>query len=334
MIEAFMKAQIGVETTMGTEVDATTLLRAQMTLTGENTREFGAEDIGILGGLGRSYVVKRDASASIDDMTATFEQLPHFLNAGIDGVTPVQDAAGGYEYTWVVPYDATTYAALDGLDFLTLEMGDEQQAKILTGTFAETLTITMDSEGAWKLDGTTLRGQPRENTTFTAAISVPSVEEILFGNTALYINDTGSAFGTTQIDNFLGATLTISNLYTAVWTGTGDGAYFGLVKLTGGEATLTWRGEHDADAVTEDGKREDGTARAVQLIATGSAISGGSTYTNKTAIINCCGTYSAPMTYSRENGNVQNEHTLRLHYNADRSTMATIIVVNELSALP
>jgi hypothetical protein len=337
MIEGLILTQWGQEVTMGTEVNATTVVRGVCTFNNENERTFPPEDIGISGGVGRSYVAKKNGSVTIDDMTATFEQLPYLGDCGIDTATPAQDASGGYEYEYVVPYNQTTYAALSGITHLTQEFGDEQQAKVFTVAFAETITISGERGQAWKLDGTTFRVQPRENTTFTGSVAIPTVEEILFGNTSLYINDNSSAFGTTQIDNFLSFSLEITQLYKAEWIGDGSGVYFGLVKAIAGpqdNITLTWTGEHDADAVTEDGKRENGTTRAVRIESLGSAIADGSTYTNKTARLDLCGTYTQAMELGREDGNVTATHTLRCHYDSTLTTRLKMIVVNELSTLP
>lgn len=332
MLEGLYKIQIGKETTLGTEVNATTKLRTKGFFKDESVYEYPEEDVGIAGGVGRLYTPDRQGTFEVDEMEATFEQLGYFLNSGIVGVAGVADGAGtDFIYTHPFPYDTnvTPY-------YYTVESGDEQQAIIMTGCFTEELTITGKAFEAWKMKPT-MRGQPRDTTTFTAGLAIPTVEDILMGNTKLYINAVSSPFGTTQkTGTFSAFELKVSKVHVVKPITDGTGVYYTATKWnTTYEVELKYTTEHDAVAVAEDAARVARTPRAIRIIGTGAAFgTPGTTYSVKTAILDICGTYSAPMTYKAEDGNIMTEHTLKGHYNATLGNRGKIVVANELAALP
>lgn len=331
MLEELYKVQVGKETTLGTEVNATTKFRTKGFFKDESTYEFPKDDVGIAGGVGRVYVPVREGVFEIDEIEATYEQLGYFLNSGIVGVAGVADGAGtDFIYTYALPYDTniTPY-------YYTVETGDEQQAIIMTGCFTEELTISAKYGESWKMKPT-MRGQPRDTTTFTAGVAIPTVEDILFGNTKLYINAVSSAFGTTQKTGTLNAfELKISKVHQIKPVTDGTGVYYVATKWnTTYEVELKLTLEHDSVAVAEDAARVARTHRAIRLIATGTAFATpGTTYSVKTAILDICGTYSEPMTYKAEDGNILTEHTLKNHYDATLANRGKIVIANELAAL-
>lgn len=329
MIKGLYKIQIGPQTSLASgEANATTILRADGYMADNTERQFPAESVGIIGGAGRSYIGKYDAQMSLTDGEATFEQLAYYFHM-INAITPAQDGAGsGYIYTHSLPYNAAPSPK-----YYTFEAGDEQQAYLLTGCFTSGYTLSGAGEGAWMIQPT-IMGQPKGTTTFTSSLSVPTVEDIIFGNTKLYVNDVGSGFGGTQLTGtFLSFSLEVADILKPVWTGDGNGAHYGLVKLNSGyEATLTFVIEHDSQSVTEYGKFRNGTARAVQIINEGSALgTAGTTYTYKSAICNLPGTITS-VEHSDQDGNIQTTFKMRVHYDATIAHRGHIIVVNENSA--
>lgn len=330
MLKGLYKIQMGKQVSLaGGEVNATSILRADGYMVENTERKFPAESTGIIGGAGRSYISKYDAVLELTDGEATYEQLPYYLTM-IDGITPAQDGAGtGYVYTFTMPHDTAPSP-----HYYTFEAGDEQQAYLLTGCVTTGLTIAGASEGAWTVKPTII-GQPKGTTTFTGSLSIPSVNDIIFGNTKLYIDDVGDGYGTTQLTGtFLGFSLEISDILRPVWTGDGNGAYYNLVKLNSGyKSTLTVTIEHDANAVAEYANFRDGTARAVQIINEGAALTTPGSYDYLSAILNLPGTITN-VAHSDSDGNIQTELTITNHYDDTLGDRGTIVVVAELSALP
>lgn len=331
-IRGLYKIQFGVETTMGTEVDETTYWRGQGTINDASEVLYPEEDVGIIGGVGRNYVAKADGTFDLPEIEATFEQLPYLGCMGIEGVAGSQDGSGsGYIYTFDFPYDA-----VQSPYFYTVVAGDNQQAEVITACFAEQVVISAAMEEAWKMKAT-LRGWPGGPSSFKGGLSIPSVEEIVFGNTSLYIDDVGTGYGNTQVtESFLSFELTVDRLFKAVWTGDGANKNFTLVKVNSKYAvTLKLTLEHDSVAVAERANRRAGTARAIRIIATGDDFTtAGSSYSAKTVIMDIPGTYSENEALDEDDGNMVIEFNLKNHYDATLTDRGQILVVNASSTLP
>lgn len=132
--KALRKIQLGRETTAGTAVAATTVWRGLGTIEDQRETVFPEEDVGYLGGLDRNYIPVLEAGLTMDPVPATFEQLPHILEAGVKTATPSQDgtAGSGYSYTYTLP---TT--SKNTLKTYTIEGGDDQQAEEMEYSFVE-----------------------------------------------------------------------------------------------------------------------------------------------------------------------------------------------------
>lgn len=332
-LKQLKRIQIGRETgDLGTEVAATTFLAMEASLNDESEIEYPPEEVGIISGRGRSYIPKKDASIELPETPATFEQLPYLLNMAVKGVAGVQDGAGtGYVYTYALPYNAAqspyTY---------TFEVGDDTQAEIITACFVDELTITGEAEGAWMVEAN-IRGWPGGPTTFTNNLSIPTVEEILFGKTALYIDDVDGDFSGAQVTNaFRSFELSISDFFMARWHGDGsDDVYYTRIVMAPNPAIeLKFVLDHSATAVAERAYRRDRTPRLIRLEALGTALGTGATYNNKTCRIDLAGTYMEPEPYEDDDGVMTVEFSFKNHYDATYTARGSIIVVNELSALP
>lgn len=332
-IKGLVKAQFSKETTLGTEVNASTLWRGMALLQDESEPVYAEEDVGIIGGVGRTYTPKEDAVIELDETEATFEQLPYLFNMGIRGVAGVQDGAGsGYVYTYPFPTTSifTPYT-------YTWELGDNQQAEIMTAVFAEEITISGASEESWMMSGN-LRGwiATDPTTTFTGSLAIPAVEEIIFGKTKLYIDAIGGTIGSTQKTNtFLSFELTINNIYQAVWTGDGVNKNFTFIKMNSEpEITLEFTLEHDATSVAERVIRRGRTGRQIRIDGIGSALTTTATHSTKLCRIDLVGTYEEPEEMDEEDGNMILNFKLRNHYHQTPASRGSIVVVNQLSTLP
>lgn len=328
--KALRKLQLGRESTPGTGVAATTIWRGMGVISDNRAVEMVEEDIGILMGTHRSYIPKLEAALSMGSVPATFEQILHLLEAGLMTATPAQDGAGdGYIYTYNFP---TT--AVPTIKTYTIEGGDNQQAEEMEYSFVTSLTLEGNAGEALMMSAEWL-GRQATDSTFTEALSVPSVEEILASKGKLYIDDVATGYGNTQVsDTLLSMTLNITTGLVAKYTMEGE-LYFSFHQSTKPEITLDLTFEHNSSAVTEKGNWRSNTPRAVQLLFEGSAFdTGGTTYSNKTLILNLPGVFTGWSSLGEQDGNDTYDVTLRVGYDETIGDAGQIIVVPELTTIP
>jgi len=328
-IKALRKIQVGQESTAGTAVAASTIWRGEGT--GADTREivFPAEDVGILGGLDRAYTPKLGAEITLEETPATFEQLPYILAGGIKDVAGVQDGAGT-DYIYTYPF-ATT--AQNTPQTYTIEYGDDQQAEEAEYCFVREFTLSGNAGEALMMSAT-LEGRQCTTTTYTGALSIPTVEEILFSKGKLYIDPASTYPATTNKAN------TLLNMELSVTTGmqavfTADGVvYFSFVKNVMPEIMLNITFEHDSTAVAEIAAFRAKTARSVALTFEGTApATPGTTYSYKTLQVQLLGKWESFEALGEQDGNDIVTGAMRCRYNGTAAALGSIICVNELSAL-
>jgi len=270
------------------------------------------------------------ARLTMPDTVATFEQFPYILNAGIKGVAGVEDGTGsGYVYTYALPTTASST-----LYCYTIECGDNQEEEEAAYCFVESFKLSgKPKEGV--MMGAEWVGRQVATGAFTAltASSIPTVEELVFGNSTLYIDTTGGSFGgTTKTSTLLGYDLKVTECAKAVFSG--DGAlYFTFEQALFPKIELDLTCEYDATgvAIIEDFRAE--TARLVRLKIEGSALTTTSTYTKKTVIIDLAGKFTNP-TFDEIDGDDVATATLVSRYNETAADWGKFIVVNQLTALP
>lgn len=327
-IRKLRKLQIGLEasTDPGTEVDATTYLRLNGTLQDARETIHPDEDVGYLWGTGRSYNSKEQAILNTAG-EATFEQLPYILNAGIKGVAPTTDTGSGYVYTYAFPQTDS-----DTIYSYTIEGGDNQGAEVMTYGFVPELTLSGEIGQAWMVDAT-WNGRTVAASTYTGALSLPTVEEMLFTKTKLYIDSDSDTIGTTQITSTLINTNLSLSLWRPVWTADGR-LSFTFTKVSQPSGTLSMTFEHNSNAITEKGLWRLNTDRLIRLTCEGSALTSAGTYTYKTMVINLAGSYASWDKIDEIDGNDVISCEFQVGYNATYGSAGSIVVVNQLSALP
>lgn len=331
-ITGLKQFQLGKEVTSGVPVSCTTYLRGETFGKDESKPEYPPEDVGIISGVGRSFIAKQDGTVPLVETPATFEQLPYLLNAGIRGVAGVADGPGtDFIYTYPLPsntvYTPYTYTA---------RVGDNQQAELWTACFAEEITIKGEAEKAWTM-AATFRGWPGGPTTFTGSVAIPTVSESIFGLGSLWIDAVSGTIGTTQKTNtFRGFELKISKIYVARWAGNATNKYYTHLNMNGKpEITCTFKLEHDTTAVAERAKTRARTPLLLRMQTQGAALgTAGTAYTKKTIRINLAGSYSEPEEYSDDDGTTGLTFKFVNHYDVTAGFRGEVIVANELSALP
>jgi hypothetical protein len=230
----------------------------------------------------------------------------------------IVDSASGFAIFPTTTFGVRVIGSSSNDGVYSMVTGSTNTLTLSTGTFVQessgsTVTVTQ---------------------TFTPGVSVPSVEEIIFGNAKLYIDDTTGTIGTTQKSNtFLSFDL---DLQTG-WKGqpTGDGRLdFSFAKYTKATWTLKVTFEHDGTATAEKAKFRAKTARLIRIKVEGSAFTvAGSVYTYKTLILDVPGVWTEFTALENDDGNDTVTGTLKGGYDPTAALGGQIIVVNALSAL-
>jgi len=332
--QGLRKFQLGLESTEGTAVAATAIMRGEAAGLEDNQNVVWAnEDVGYLSGTDRTYIDRLSGTYTMPAIPLTFEQVQYMLSAGIENiVSGVQDGAGtGYVYQ----YDFMT-TALNTIKTYTLETGDDQQAEEMNGSFVESFELSGRGGEAWMMAGV-WRGRTVTNTTFTGAIAIPSVETALFGKTSLYVDAIGGTIGTTQVTgSFLGASIRVNTGWKFKFSG--DGNLYPTIRYFDKNAymvELVATFEHDTAGSARKTDWRAETARLVRIQCAGSSLTTPSAYTTKIFRLDCAAKVVSIPGLGEQEGNDILEVTMRSRYDTTSASHAQIIVVaNSLTALP
>lgn len=330
-VKALRKIQIGKEVAAGTAVAATTIWRGEGTLKDDRQIEMVSEDVGLLEPTDRSYVPRLGAQVTLDDTPATFEQLPYLLVACINGITTGTTDTAGSGKVWTFTAPTTTP---NTIKTFTIEMGDNQRVDEAEYAFVEEISLSGAKEEAVMMSAT-FRGRQATDAEFTGSLSIPTVEEILFGKGKLYIDPT--TIGTTQkTETWLGFSLNIPGGWKAVYTGDGN-LYFTKIEYVGhkdnpitGEITL----EHDTVAEAEIGFARSETMRLLRMQFLGSALQTSGSFTYKTLRIDLPIKYTEVPELDDEDGDDIVTLPFQAVYGVTGAIAPSITVVNELTTLP
>ena len=295
---------------------------------------FPDENIGIIGGVNRSYIAKTGGEISLEG-DATFEQLPYIFDAGIQTAAPTTDTGTGTGYirTYNIQWSATDNISSSDISYLVVEGGDNQQAEIMRSGFVRELTLS-GSQGEALMVNATVEGQAVSTATFTSGLSIPTVETILFSKAQLYIDPSSDAIGSTQKSStILSAELALTTGWQAIPVGDGN-LYFSSVKRVADEATLNITFEHDAIGAAQIASWRAESELGIRLLIQGTALSVAGAYTYKTLQIDLYGKWSEFEPLSESDGNNVVSGTFRVGYSSAAAAKGQIIVVNESATLP
>ena len=330
-LKTLRKLQLGQEVTAGTAVAATALWRGMGTI--EDTREtvFPDEDVGFASGVDRSYVPKVEGALELESVEATYEQMGYPLAGGVEDITA--GVADGVGTDFIYQYDFST-STQNSIQTFTIEGGDDQGAEEFNYCLCQGFTLSGESFASWMINSNWL-GREVAPSTFTGSIAIPSVEEVLFAKTKLFIDAIGGTHGTTQIsDTLLSAELAVDTGYRPIPVGDGNLFYSSHAMKVQPDITLSITFEHDASAIAEKVNWRAETPQLFQLIAEGSAFgTPGTTYSNHTMIINVAGRWESFEKIGNQDGNDILTGVVRVKYNSTAAFFAQIIMVNEVTAL-
>lgn len=330
-LKKLKKTQIGLETTAGTAVAATVILRHLGNI--EDAREdvFPEEDVALIPGTDRNYTSHYLGKYTQEEAEATFEQLPYVLACGVENVTSGSTDTGGsgkiYQFDFATSSANTPKTA-------TIEAGDNNAVEEVEYAFVENFSLSGSPKQAVMLSADWV-GRQVSTSAFTSALSLEDVEEIMFQKAKLYISDPADGFGNNLVsDTLYGFSMDVPTGIKPEWTGSGE-LYFTTISQ-GGELApmLDITFEHNASATTERAKWKSKDTRLVRLLIEGSTLTtAGETYSKKTLIIDLAGRWEKFEPLGDEDGTNTVVAKLRGRYNATAAAMGKFIVVNEKASL-
>ncbi len=323
------KIQIGRETTAGTAVAATRLLR----LTGipSDDREINQvdENIGLLSKSDRTNNPKLAASFKMDG-ELTFQEAPYLFAASIENtVMPASDGAGSgkvYEYN----------AGITGsrvISTFTLEGGDGQKVGEVEYSFIKTLTVSGAGAEPLKVNAN-WTGRQLSDAEFTASLPIPDVTSINFGLGHLYIDSIDGTAGTTEItDTFLGFRLTIKSGWEERYASGSDHKYFTHIACLDPEIKLELDLERNSTAEAIMGYKDNETPKLVRLEFDGNALTtAGMTYSKFALIFDLAGKFTKVDEGEKNKGTIVTAQFVA-GYNSTAAKFFDVIVVNEEATL-
>lgn len=331
-IKALRRIQLGAENpaALGVAVDATTIWRGTGVLADNREREFPEEDVGILMGVDRSYEPKLEGGLEMEEIEATYEQLPYIFEAGVESETPTQDGAGGYIRAYNFPTTAQRTPR-----FYTIEGGDNEEVEQMEYSFVNEFTVSGEAGAAVMMQSNWIGRQVQVlGAGFTASLALPSVEEILFGTGKIYIDPVTTFPATTRLTGtWLSFELTVTTGFKAVYVA--DNKYFTFVKQIMPEVELQITFEHEAFSKAEKAAWRAGTPRSVKMLFEGSNLAqAGTTYSKKTFIANLLGVWHPFDPLDDDDGNNVMTGTLICRYDPTAASAGGFISVTDLATLP
>lgn len=328
-VKLLTKCQIGKETTAGTAVASTNILRFESGFLDDQREVVHVnENVGYLSKVNRTNTPKILAGITLNG-EATVEQIPYVLEASIKTATPSQDGSGsGYIYT----YTGETTAANTTTKY-TLEAGDNQQAYEMEYGFVKSWTLSGAGANSLQLSSDWV-GRQVTKTDFTGSISLPAVDELNFSEGKLYIDSVSGTMGTTQISNsWLDFSLKFDSGIRERFTGTGE-KYFSHLEHVGPEITLDLTLEHDTNAVSLFDAFQAETPYQIRMLFEGPALgTAGTTYTYKTLRIDLVAKIEKWGTPTDSDGVNAIPVTFRCAYDGTSAKFFEIVAVNELASL-
>jgi len=324
------KMQLGREATAGTAVAATDIWRGIGTLEDQHETVFVDEDIGYLSPVDNAYKPKLGAQINFDAIEATYEQILHLFEAGIKTATPAQDAAGtGYLYTYTLPTTSS-----NTIKTYTIEVGDDVDVDEAEYCFLENIKLSGKWGEALKMSGT-WKGRQVSDSSFTGALTVPSINVIQVAHAKLYIDAIGGSLGSTEKASTL---LDLSWNYKTgiVAQGAATGAkYFSHIEYGSPELTLDITFLHNALGLAEKEKWQAGTPSLIRIEFTHDvALATPDVYTYPTMFLDMAGQWEKFDTLGEEDGINTVKGTFRAGYNATAASFAECFVVAEQATIP
>jgi hypothetical protein len=281
------KNQYGKESTPGSVHAATALWVGEVNgIKDESPYVLPPMNVGYLMHTDIGYFSGKAAGLDVPDAPASFEQIMYPLEGGIAIATPSSNGSATTAYIRSYPLLSTamgyvlTGSSVNPVQTFSIEAGDNSQAYVMEFSFCESFTLK-GAIGQAVMLGSKWVGRQKTAATFTGAIGVPTIEQVVFNNAKLYVDDTGGTIGATQkVGTFLGFELTVKTGWIAQQTG--DGAlFFNFIKCPGAEITGKITYEYDTAGIAAETKFAAGTTQLLRIAMLGSSLGAGGTYATK-----------------------------------------------------
>jgi len=243
---ALKRIQIGLESTRGTLVAADTVLLGALQYTDDRAFHMPEdEERNSLALLHRQTEIAKGTTLQFTG-AVTFEQILQFLSMGVKGaITPTTPTNGVLTRDWTF---LPTLTALNAPDSFTFEYGDDQQEYECGYVMAEQLELAFAMGEVGQLSAN-LFGKATAKSTFTGALSAPTVEDVVSQTMKFYKDTSWANLGNTEKAAILAnATIRIPTGFTKVPYGDGSTEWstHGESKRAA-EVEITLR--HNADVV-------------------------------------------------------------------------------------
>lgn len=338
--KALSKIQLGQEATPGTAVAADTIWRGPFAgLKDARTTESIDEQIGVALKSSRKFAASELAELSMPAVALAPEQAFHVFEAGIKQVnTGVADGTASSGYVYAYPFGISS---INSVSSYTIETGDESQAEEAEYCVVKEFTISAVRGQAVMLSSNWF-GRRVSTSTFTPALSAPSVTELHASGGTIYIDDASGTIGTTQISagNILEMNLSVKTGRTPLFTADSGqlyfvGEYFNVDEF---EAVMELKWVHDTAAVAEIAKWRADAERLIRVEFAGVdyATPGSGTLLNgKSGIrIDFPGAYDEISALEHDEGKSIVMAKLSGGYENVSGVGLEITVANEVSAVP
>ena len=331
-VKTLRKIQLGREATALTAVAATTVFRGPALMPmDDQVKVMPEENIGFSSKVTRQYTPKKLASMAFPSTEATFQQFLHFLEAGVKTDTPAQDGTGtDYIYEHALPSgDSNT------IKTYTIEGGDQKTVEEMEGAFVVDFELSGKKNEAIMM-AANWQGRQASGASFTGGLSIPTVSEMLFNKSKIYIDNVGGTIGTTQITNsWLEFSLKVTTGLKAQFTGDGN-LYFSFIDFVGAKATLDLTFLHNSAIAAERTLWRADTPRQIRILTEGKTLgTPGTTYSKETFIADMAGLYTSfgPSNDEDEGSNVM-KASFECAYDATAALFVEFLTAVELSAIP
>lgn len=331
-VKRLRKIQLGREATSGTAVAATTIWRGPaLMVLDDRMMVMPDENIGLSSSTTRIYTPKLQASLDFPETEATFEQVQHIYESGLATVTINADGAGsGKIGVYPLPSgDAGT------LKHYTVEGGDNKTVEEIEYAFTSEFTLSGKINEAIKMSHKMI-GRQNTVSSFTGSITVPTVNEMLFNKSKLYIDAVGGTLGATQITNtWIGFNLKVITGWKAQFTGDGN-LYYSFPDFVGAKATLELDFLHNATSAAQRELWRAKTPRMIRIKTEGPSLSSaGTTYSLFTHLIDGAGVYTSFGPPNEENeGSNAHKAVFEFAYDSTAAKFLQFTTVNQNASVP
>lgn len=319
--------QMGRESTPGTPVAATTVwVGLFASPEDDRNRNVAESDIGRLVALERTYDTVKRVNIPLPSTELTYEQAPHIFEAGLMTATP--SGSGDFTRAYSFPLGTTPPT----IKTYTLELGNvlvSSDVHEVPYCFVRDFELSGAAEEAWMIQAN-WRGQQMLQTGFTPSLAVTVPEVAKFGNTRLYINNSGSAPGTTQLTGILmKSSIRIETGIREVPAGDGN-LYYIAHKFTKPMVTFTITMELEQDGgasvvAAERAKWDEDAYRIIRLQCPGTS--------NRNMTIDMAAKYTRVGGYEKEgDGNTVVTFEGRASYSPADALYYSATFVNKIAA--